>query len=250
MAEPEHRGREAHDPNLPGQVMTAPGFADPVVVDFPLRGTGWVAVTSPADRVPSHGTDLLGQRFAYDFVRVDDRPGLPPHPAHTLRYLLIGARTRQAYAWDAAIHAPFDGVVVAAGDGRTEPRWLHPVWDAGRMMWNGLTFRPARLAAVMGNHVVLQHADRPGLFAGFAHLIPGSAVGVGTRVATGDRIGRVGHTGNSTTPHLHFQLMDSPDLLSATGLPCAFSGCEVLTGQWWVPRDGLVPGRSDRLRRL
>ena len=142
MAEPEHRGREAHDPNLPGQVMTAPGFADPVVVDFPLRGTGWVAVTSPADRVPSHGTDLLGQRFAYDFVRVDDRPGLHPHPAHTLRYLLIGARTRRAYAWDAAIHAPFDGVVVAAGDGRTEPRWLHPVRDAGRMMWNGLTFRP------------------------------------------------------------------------------------------------------------
>jgi len=33
-------------------------------VRFPLRGQGWVAVSSPADRIPSHGTDMLGQRCA------------------------------------------------------------------------------------------------------------------------------------------------------------------------------------------
>ena len=36
----------------------------PVVVDFPLRGENWMAVTTPAHRVPSHGTDMLGQRYA------------------------------------------------------------------------------------------------------------------------------------------------------------------------------------------
>ena|GEM_PF-2671872 len=37
---------------------------DPVVVEFPLRGEGWMAVTTPAARTPSHGVDMLGQRYA------------------------------------------------------------------------------------------------------------------------------------------------------------------------------------------
>ncbi|HJS27439.1 MAG TPA: M23 family peptidase, partial [Actinomycetota bacterium] len=41
---------------------------DPVVVGFPLRGE-WAAATTPAHRIPSHGTDMLGQRYAFDFVR-------------------------------------------------------------------------------------------------------------------------------------------------------------------------------------
>nr|MDQ3554291.1 M23 family peptidase [Chloroflexota bacterium] len=45
------------------------GVRSPISVAFPLRGE-WVAIISPGDRVPSHGTDMLGQRFAYDFIRV------------------------------------------------------------------------------------------------------------------------------------------------------------------------------------
>ena len=52
-----------------------------VVVDFPLRGERWVAVNTPGDRIPSHGTDMLGQRFAYDLLMVDARHGLRYHPA-------------------------------------------------------------------------------------------------------------------------------------------------------------------------
>ena len=54
---------------------------NPVVVDFPLRGEGWMAVTTPAHRVPSHGTDMLGQRYAYDLLIVDSRRGAHYHPA-------------------------------------------------------------------------------------------------------------------------------------------------------------------------
>ncbi|WP_353826570.1 M23 family metallopeptidase [Agromyces sp. SYSU T0242] len=39
------------------------------------------------------------------------------------------------------------------------------------------------------------------------------------RVASSDLLGRVGHTGNSTAPHLHFQLMDSAGLMTANGIP-------------------------------
>jgi hypothetical protein len=67
---------------------------DPVVVEFPLRGE-WSVERTPAYRIPSHGTDLLGQRYAYDLVRADHRPGFHLHPAGTLRFLLIGGRTRE-----------------------------------------------------------------------------------------------------------------------------------------------------------
>jgi hypothetical protein len=61
-----------------------------VVVEFPLRGERWVAVNTPGDRIPSHGTDMLGQRFAYDLLMVDTRRGLRYHPAGILRGFLIG----------------------------------------------------------------------------------------------------------------------------------------------------------------
>ena len=60
----------------------------------------------------------------------------------------------------------------------------------------------------------------PGVFATYAHLQPGSLpVREGDRVATGQLLGRVGNTGNSFAPHLHFQLSDGPDLTTATSLP-------------------------------
>ena len=66
-------------------------------------------VERPAARIPSHGTDLLGQRYAHDLVRTDHRRG----------------RTRDATAGQ-PVHATFDGVIVQAVDG---------VASAGGSMW-------------------------------------------------------------------------------------------------------------------
>jgi murein DD-endopeptidase MepM/ murein hydrolase activator NlpD len=94
--------------------------------------------------------------------------------------------------------------------------------------------------------VIARHGD---VYAAFVHLAPGSvAIREGQQVHVGDVLGRVGHTGNSTNPHLHFQLMDSMDPMSALGIPCAFRQYEVLRdGRWDTVANG-IPRRADRIR--
>ncbi len=239
----------ARDAPVRDREGTAAELVDAVVIDFPLRGERWVAVNSPADRIPSHGTDMLGQRYAFDFVRVDERPGINAHPAGRWRGLLLGGRTREAYAWNAPVHAPFAGDVVAAVDGMGERGWLHPVRELAHALINAVTFTPSKLPRILGNHVIVR--SDAGWYGAFVHFAPGSvAVTPGQRVQAGDLLGRVGHTGNSTMPHLHVQLMDSDDALQAKGVPCAFRAYDVLRGGAWIPVLDGVPGKTDRIRSV
>ena len=219
---------------------------DPVVVELPLRGE-WSVETTPAYQIPSHGTDVLGQRYAYDLVRTDHRPGLHLHPAGTLRSYLIGGRTRDCYGWGQPVHAAFDGVIVAAVDGVAERQWLHVVRETWLALKNTLAYARGRLdpTRLAGNHVIMATG---GTYALYAHLVPGSvAVTSGQQVRAGEVIGRVGHTGNSTAPHLHFQLMDSADPLQAKGIPCAFAAYLVERDGQWQRVEGGIPNRRERI---
>lgn len=62
-----------------------------------------------------------------------------------------------------------------------------------------------------------------GRFAFYAHMQPHSLrVHVGEHVKQGQVIGLLGNTGNTDAPHLHFQIMNSPDSWTADGLPFEF----------------------------
>lgn len=217
----------------------------PISVDFPLRGE-WVAIISPGDRVPSHGTDMLAQRFAYDFIRIDRRKGWRVHPAGAWRSNLIGFRVRECYGWG-PVHMPFDGEIVEARDGYPERSRVVPIREIGLVLKNALTFNPKRdLQPIVGNYVIARAGE---VFAAFAHLTTGSvAVTSGQAMRAGDVIGRVGHTGNSSAPHLHFQLMDGPEVLTAKGLPCAFGELEIERTDGWERVREFVPRRQDRIR--
>jgi murein DD-endopeptidase MepM/ murein hydrolase activator NlpD len=234
---------------MPSARGASPELDDAVVVDFPLRGE-WVAERTPGSRIPSHGTDMLGQRYAYDLIRFDTRPGRHFHPAGWARTLLLGVPTRECYGWGEPIHAPLPGEVIAARDGLPERGRIHPLRELAFALWTGLTFRPTERAVqgLLGNHVLLGCGR---IYAGFAHLAPGSlAVEVGQQVRVGDVLGRVGHSGNSTAPHLHFQLMDGPDVLTARGVACAFRAYEVRRDDVWRRVADAIPTNTDRIRAV
>jgi hypothetical protein len=223
---------------------------DPIVVAFPLRGE-WTAVHTPAQRIPSHGTDIFAQTYAYDIWRTDpERPNAFYRSGH-LRYWTIGVSIYDTYGFREPVHAVFDGTVVRAGDAVADRRRLQPLKDVAAVIWNSVKFSlgqkdPWRF---IGNHVLLQSAERPDVFAVYAHLAQGSlGVRAGDAVRTGDLIGQVGHTGNSTAPHLHFQLMDGPDPVTAKGLAVAFDRYEELVDGSRRLVEAGVPEANVRIR--
>jgi hypothetical protein len=229
---------------------------EPVAVEFPLRGE-WNAVNTPGHRVPSHGTHLFGQTYAYDFIqrdwnfpksyRVTSKP--------TLLALLFGVPLNECMAWSKPFYAPFPGEVVEAEDGVKEREPAHVVRDLFVVLKNGvdfITFNKAKsnkdLSYVLGNYIILRGDDA---YALFGHARNGSiCVKAGERVTAGQKLAEVGHSGNSTTPHLHFQLMDRPELLQAQGIPCCFRDYEVFADGAWQEVSRGIPKREDRLRKL
>src|SRR5690606_5632459 len=82
---------------------------------------------------------------------------------------------------------------------------------------------PRRL---LGNAVAISHAN--GEFSYYAHLQQASlAVNEGEIIRRGTLIGRVGNSGQSPGPHLHFHLMEGPNLFIDRGLPARF-------GHFWA----------------
>lgn len=121
-------------------------------VSAPVRGR-WLAVNSPASRVPSHGVRVYGQSHAIDLVfepTPGSRPdfgGEPMRPAH--RYPAFGR----------PVFAMIDGTVVAASGWRRDHR--------ARSNWFGIAYffleGPIREVGgpgfVVGNHVTIRGDD-------------------------------------------------------------------------------------------
>lgn len=79
-----------------------------------------------------------------------------------------------------------------------------------------------------GNYIVIKHAHDEYSF--YGHIQYQSVkVKPGDHVKQGQPIGKIGNTGKSGCPHLHFQLMNGPDFSSARGLSCHFTN--IMTDQ-------------------
>ena len=80
-----------------------------------------------------------------------------------------------------------------------------PVYAAA----DGVVMSIKSLTSSYGTHVVIQHAN--GLQTWYAHGTPGSVcVSLGQTVRQGQQIMKSGNSGNSSGPHLHFEVRRSP----------------------------------------
>jgi hypothetical protein len=240
---------EINDPNSKLRSDDVKVSEEPVIIGFPLKGE-WIAPNTPGKKVPSHGTDQFGERYAFDFVQVDwERNGTPFYKPNFFQYVFFGVPLNDCYGWGKGIYAPCGGEIIIAKDGHPERERVHLASDLAVALKNAYTLNVEKdgIQSFAGNYIVMQCS--PNVYAGFAHLQKGSiSVSVGQRVKLGDMLGKVGHSGNSTAPHLHFQLMDRSDILSAKGIPIVFERYEIFEGGEWITVKNGIPSDKDRIR--
>ena len=181
--------------------------ANPVLLGPPLIGKGYLAGDGCCDTIrhvrallPLNGRFALAQRFAIDWEQADEQNLLVKGDRSNVRNYTIYGKDVIAVA---------DGTVVATRNDL-------PDQPPGKLP-DGLPIDEAD-----GNFVVLDIGN--GAFALYAHLQRASVkVTAGSKVKSGDLLGKVGNTGNTSAPHLHFHVMDGPSPLLSNGIPYIIS---------------------------
>jgi hypothetical protein len=185
----------------------------PRVISPPLRGNDWVAFNGCCDIGWAHRTAVLplntklnnSQRFAIDWMRANDQGAF---------YTGDKTKNESYIGYGSPVYAVADGTVTSTLDNVDD--------NTPGILPAAVPALAAKLTIdnVDGNHIILDIGG--GLYAMYAHLIKGSLlVKPGDKVAKGQQIARLGNTGNSSAPHLHFQLMSGPSLFEADGVPYA-----------------------------
>ncbi len=167
---------------------------------LPFDGLWWAAV-APSPEIGNHHAAAQDQRHAFDFLIWRDGS----------THRRDGRDNADYWAWAQPVRAPAAGTVVAAHDGVPDNR---PGAETN-------TSEPA------GNHVVIDLGH--GEYAALAHFQTGSIrVAEGDRVSSGQLLGLVGNSGNSSEPHIHFHVQDAPgfDPGGPLGIPVRFDNYE------------------------
>ena len=138
-----------------------------------------------------------------------------------------GDENASAVGWGREILAPAAGTVTyARNDVPNNPHQGPPPDDK----WFAVLHDPS-LAYAFGNCVVIDHGNSE--FSLLAHMQEGSVtVKVGERVVAGQVIGKLGSSGSSFGPHLHYQLQSDPRILHGQSLPFKFQNVELFRGRY------------------
>ena len=165
---------------------------------LPFLGT-WYIEYGGTTKATSHSWNIPGQRYAYDFeIRKDN---LPQHDDQT--------KCENYYSYLENIYAPADGWVV---DLVNKYENTHITED--RKIINDCP-------EPKGNYIILKHNH--GEYSTICHLEKDTfEVSLGEVVKEGQLLGKVGNSGNTQGPHIHFQVQLGMNTDYATGVPITF----------------------------
>ncbi|MCS5479196.1 M23 family metallopeptidase [Corynebacterium sp. YIM 101645] len=150
---------------------------DPVILRFPLTGR-WLARNSPARKVPSHGSHLLGTTYSIDLIGVDERGRSAPWGWASA----FGTERPEKFAgFGRPVLAPVGGQVVMAHDGETDHVARRSQLTLVPYVLSQLArYRRGGITAITGNHVII---DAGGYYVSMVHLRRGSV-----RVQSGQQV--------------------------------------------------------------
>lgn len=161
----------------------------------------WYTINGGITKDISHSWEVLPQRFAYDFFMINEEGK---------SYSGDKTDLQNYFCYGKDILAPADGVVISVKEG----------FPDCRIMENGQP--DPDTPDIGGNRVIIKHSANE--YSATCHLMPGSIrIKKGQLVKRGDVIAKCGNSGNTTEPHIHFHLQNTPHFYSCMGLPILFS---------------------------
>ncbi|MBN1803630.1 MAG: peptidoglycan DD-metalloendopeptidase family protein [Sedimentisphaerales bacterium] len=178
----------------------------------------WLVVWGGDTKELNQHHDVHNQRFAFDFLGVDDK-------GKTRRG---NSQTNEDYfAFGRKILSPAEGIVtdVIRGVRDNMPGSMNPY-------------------SALGNAVFIQHSEYE--VSVLAHLKYGSiTVKIGDKVGQGQMIGLCGNSGNSSEPHLHYHLQNTPVIQDGTGIKCYFQKISVLENNKKKSKTDYSPKKNE-----
>jgi murein DD-endopeptidase MepM/ murein hydrolase activator NlpD len=187
---------------------------------FPLRGV-WFVGNGASFHTPHRWA--IPEEFALDIAKLGD---------NGLSHKGDGTKFEDYFAYGAEVLAAADGRVISTANDQPEDQstMQRPDETADAYSMRLQKEQGERLAkgaiGLTGNYVLIDHGKNE--YSMYAHLQPGSVrIHAGDQVKAGTAIGKLGSSGNSTEPHLHFQVCDKPDPLMCAGVPVNFRNVTV-----------------------
>lgn len=171
-------------------------------LQFPLKGRDYLFAQAGASWLTNHHSNAGSQKYAQDIIQLNSwgRSASGFNPTALEEYVIYGQ----------PVYSPCDGIVSVVLDGFED---LPP----------GGT--PSDEEDPAGNHIYIQCKAQDAHVL-LAHMKQGTIIpSAGSRIRTGEMVGQVGNSGNTTEPHLHIHARrggNLDDVIAGTGIPILY----------------------------